>query len=46
VKLVAHRAEKWFRFSAPDDALFKKESIGRSAKVPSTFETDARAGLS
>jgi hypothetical protein len=26
--VLAHRAEKWSRFSAPNDALFKEWSIG------------------
>jgi LmbE family N-acetylglucosaminyl deacetylase len=42
-KLLAHRAEKWPRFSAPNDALFQKGSIGAIPKVDSTFGSDALA---
>ena len=38
----AHRAEKWTRFSASDDALFKERSIGLNPKSGSTFWSDAR----
>ncbi len=40
---IAHRAKKWSRFFVPDDALFKKGSIGWFPKVPSTFGSDALA---
>jgi hypothetical protein len=30
--LLEHRAEKWIRFSAPDDALIHEESIGFDPK--------------
>src|SRR4051794_30275429 len=33
----AHRAEKWTRFSAPNDALFKAWSIGWIPKVEGHF---------
>jgi cytochrome c len=38
---LAHRAEKWTRFSAKNDALLKKVSIGWIPKVVSTFGSDA-----
>src|SRR5687768_17733438 len=38
---LAHRAEKWTRFSAPYDALFQGGSIGSIPKVESTFGSDA-----
>jgi hypothetical protein len=38
----AHRAEKWTRFSAPNDALFpNKVSIGWIPEVEPTFGSDA-----
>ena len=40
---LAHRAEKWARFSASNDALGKKGSIGSIPKVDSTFGSDAVA---
>jgi ATP-dependent Lhr-like helicase len=36
-----HRAEKWTRFSASDDASPRKRSIGLSPKVEATFGSDA-----
>ena len=39
---LAHRAEKWTRFSAPSDALLAKGSIGWIPKVDSTLKSDAR----
>jgi hypothetical protein len=50
--VLAHRAEKWFRFSltrtagsALNDAPAKKTSIGWIPKVASTFGSDAPANL-
>jgi hypothetical protein len=40
-----HRAEKWSRFSAPNDAPLQTRSIGSIPKVDSTFGSDALAGL-
>jgi iron(III) transport system substrate-binding protein len=40
---LAHRAEKWTRFSAPNDAPLEEESIGWIPKVESTFGSDALA---
>ena len=42
-KGLAHRAEKWFRFSAPDDVQSQKRSIGSIPKVGSTFGSNAFA---
>jgi lysophospholipase len=39
----AHRAEKWTRFSAPNDAPLEGLSIGSVPKVDSTFGSDALA---
>jgi hypothetical protein len=39
--LLSHRAEKWTRFSAPNDASLEEESIGWIPKVESTFGSDA-----
>jgi hypothetical protein len=39
--LLSHRAEKWTRFSAPNDASLEEESIGWIPKVDSTFGSDA-----
>jgi hypothetical protein len=41
--LLAHRAEKWFRFSAFNDAPAKRESIGFDPKSGTTFGSDALA---
>jgi hypothetical protein len=38
---LAHRAEKWTRFSASNDALFKERSIGWDPKSEPTFGSDA-----
>jgi hypothetical protein len=40
---LAHRAEKWTRLSALNDAPAKSWSIGLSPKVDSTFGSDALA---
>jgi len=40
-KAMAHRAEKWSRFSASNDTPIKKESIESIPKVDSTFGSDA-----
>jgi hypothetical protein len=42
---LAHRAEKWTRFSAPNDAPLEEESIGWIPKVESTFGSDALVSL-
>ena len=36
-----HRAEKWSRFSAPNDALIQNEASDGSQKCKSTFGSDA-----
>jgi hypothetical protein len=38
---LAHRAEKWTRFSVKNDAPLKEVSIGSIPKVESTFGSDA-----
>jgi LPS-assembly lipoprotein len=43
LKSLAHRAEKWFRFSAPDDVQSQKRSIGSIPKVGFTFGSNAFA---
>jgi hypothetical protein len=40
---LAHRAEKWTRFSAVNDAPLRTKSIGWIPKVESTFGSDALA---
>jgi hypothetical protein len=42
VEGLAHRADKWTRLSAQNDALLKRRSIGWIPKVESTFGSDAR----
>jgi hypothetical protein len=37
----AHRADKWTRLSAQNDALLKRRSIGWIPRVESTFAGDA-----
>ncbi|MCD6072541.1 MAG: hypothetical protein K0S42_3057 [Microvirga sp.] len=39
--MLAHRAQKWFRFSVQHNALFNELSIGQNPKVVSTFGPDA-----
>ncbi len=40
---LAHRAEKWFRFSAPNDALVKERASGQFQKCKSPFGPGALA---
>jgi hypothetical protein len=40
-RTLAHRTEKWIRFSVSNDAPLKKRSIGWIPKVDSTFGSDA-----
>jgi LPS-assembly lipoprotein len=42
-KGLAHRVEKWIRFSTSDDAQTQKRSIGSILKVGSTFRSNAFA---
>ena len=41
--LLAHRAEKWTRFSAKNDAPIDEEASDMVPKVDSTFGSDALA---